>query len=227
MATLKVRDRSGKELREIEADDAVFGIEPNLAVVHQAMLAQLANRRAGDANTKTRGEVAGSTAKIRKQKGSGRARQGGIRAPHHRHGGIVFGPRPHSFAQALPKRMRRLAIRSVLSQKALDGDLIVVDALRAGDQPKTREMAVALTALGVTRGALIVTGEPERQTFVSGRNIPKVKVVPAANINVVDILQHQSLVMTEDAVRKAEELWGGDRLAPRRVSQKTLEAANA
>ena len=227
MATLKVRDRAGKELRDIEADDAVFGIEPNLPVVHQAMLAQLANRRAGDAHTKTRGEVAGSTAKIRKQKGSGRARQGGIRAPHHRHGGIVFGPRSREFKQDLPKRMRRLAIRSVLSQKAQDGQLIVVDALRGDDRPKTKDVVAALSALGVERGALVVTGEPDRETFVSGRNIPKVKIVPAACISVVDVLNHQALVMTEDAVRKAEALWGGDRLTPRRVSQKTLEAASA
>jgi large subunit ribosomal protein L4 len=227
MATLTVRDRTGKELRSIEADDAVFGIEPNLAVIHQAMLAQLANRRAGDASTKTRGEVAGSTAKIRKQKGSGRARQGGIRAPHHRHGGIVFGPRPREFKQDLPKRMRRLAIRSVLSQKARDGELIVVDALLADNGPKTKAVAGALAALGATRSALVVTGEPDRDAFVSGRNIPRVKVVPAANISVVDMLHHHSLVMTEDAVRKAEALWGGERLQPRRVSVKTLEDEGA
>src|SRR6187551_2801282 len=119
---LKVYDVTGAEVDTIEADDAVFGIPPHHAAMRQALLAQLANRRAGSANTKTRGEVRGSTRKIRRQKGTGASRQGAVRAPHHRHGGIVFGPKPRSYKQDLPKRVRRLAIRSAISAKAAEGE---------------------------------------------------------------------------------------------------------
>ena len=125
----KVYDMQALEVDIIEVDDLVFGLVPHRAAVRQALLAQLANRRAGSANTKTRGEVRGSTIKIRRQKGMGRSRQGGIRAPHHRHGGISFGPKPRSFKQDLPKRIRRLAIRSVLSAKAQEGELKIVRGL--------------------------------------------------------------------------------------------------
>jgi large subunit ribosomal protein L4 len=215
---LKVHDAAGKEVDAIEVDDAVFGIEPNRPVVHQALLASLANRRVGTASTKTRGEVAGSTAKIRRQKGTGASRQGSIRAPHHRHGGIVFGPRPRAYDKALPKRMRRLAIRSVLSAKAADGSLRVVNDLGV-TTPSTKRMAGVVKALGFERSVLLVIAQADANVKASARNIEKLNLLPAAYLNVVDLLNAQGLVMTVDAVRGAEALWGGER-AKKRVTAK-------
>ena len=211
---LTVSDATGKEVESIEVDDAVFGIEPNQAVVHQAFVAAMANRRVGTASTKTRGEVRGSTIKIRRQKGTGASRQGSKRAPHHRHGGIVFGPRPRDYDKALPKRMRRLAIRSVLSAKAADGSLRVVSDLGI-DGPSTRAISGVLKALGLSRSALIVTAQADESVKMSARNIEKVQVLPAAYLNVADMLNTQTLVMTVDAVRGAEAMWGGERAAKR------------
>jgi large subunit ribosomal protein L4 len=213
---LKVHDGAGNEVETIEVDDAVFGIEPNGPVVHQALVATLANRRVGTANTKTRSEVRGSTAKIRRQKGTGRSRQGSIRAPHHRHGGIVFGPRPRSYARTLPKRMRRLAIRSVLSAKAADGSLRVVNELPSGE-PSTKAMAGVLKALGFERSVLVVTSAPDANVKASSGNLQKVNVLPAAYLNVADLLSSQGVLMTVDAVRGAEALWGGSRAGGRRA----------
>jgi large subunit ribosomal protein L4 len=213
---LSVYDTQGNEVDQIEVDDAVFGIEPNRAVVHQALLAQQANQRQGTANTKTRGEVRGSTRKIRRQKGTGRARQGSIRAPHHRGGGIVFGPKTRDYSQRLPKRMRRLAIRSVLSARAQEGSLKVVDAL-SFDEPDTRRMAETLAALGLDRSVLIVTGQPDERVKLSARNLPDADVLPAAYLNVGDMLAHRNLLLTVDAVRRAEALWGGERAVRRRA----------
>jgi large subunit ribosomal protein L4 len=211
---LAVHDAAGKEVESIEVDDAVFGIEPNQAVVHQAFVASMANKRVGTANTKTRAEVRGSTIKIRRQKGTGASRQGSKRAPHHRHGGIVFGPRPRSYDKALPKQMRRLAIRSLLSAKAADGSLRVVSDLGIGEA-STKAMSGVLKALGLTRSALVVTAEADEQVKLSARNIEKVKTLPAAYLNVVDMLNAQAMVMTVDAVRGAEAMWGGDRAKKR------------
>ena len=213
---LTVHDAAGKEVDSIEVDDAVFGIEPNGPVVHQALVASLANKRVGTASTKTRGEVAGSTKKIRKQKGTGSSRQGGIRAPQHRHGGIVFGPRSRSYAKDLPKRMRRLAIRSVLSAKAADGSLRIVRELSM-PSPSTKAMAGVLRALGFERSVLVVTGAPDPNVKASAGNLPKVSLLPAAYLNVADLLASQGLLMTVDAVRGAEALWGGERAKTRAV----------
>ncbi|MCS7275449.1 MAG: 50S ribosomal protein L4 [Dehalococcoidia bacterium] len=204
---LPVRNAEGQEVGSIEVEDYVFGIRPNKAVLHQAYVAQRANQRRGTHSTKTRGEVKGSTRKTRPQKYTGRARQGSIRAPHRRGGGIVFGPKPRDYSQRLPKKMRRLAIRSALSAKAADGELIVLDRLEL-ERPSTKEMARILQNLGVDRSALVVTGEPDRTVFLSVRNLERKKCLPAAYLNVVDLLHHRYLVMTEAAVRKAEELWG-------------------
>lgn len=214
---LKVKNTQGEEVDTIEVDDRVFGIKPNRAVVHQALLAHLGNQRAGTASTKTRGEVRGSTAKVRRQKGTGRARMGSIRAPHLTGGGVAFGPRPRSFAQRLPKRVRRLAIRSVLSDKAAEGRFQVLDGL-ASERPRTKDMAEVLANLEVSGSALIVTGEPERNVFLAARNLPETKVMPAAYLNVVDMLSHRALIMTVAAVRKAEGLWGGERALRRRTA---------
>lgn len=213
---LDVVDEQGKGVDPIDADDLVFGLEPNASVVHQALLAQLANRRAGSANTKTRGEVAGSTAKVRRQKGTGSARLGSIRAPTMRHGGIVFGPKPRSFVQRLPKRVRRLAIRSVLSAKVADGSLRVLDKLGL-EKPRTKEMVALLENLSLQRSTLVVTDGSDKNVTASARNIEKVKVLSAPYLNVVDMLSHQNLLMTVGAVRKAEQLWGGERALRRRA----------
>ena len=212
---LPVRDAQGGKLKAIDVDEQVFGIKPNMAVIHQTFLAQMANRRAGSASTKSRGEVRGSTAKVRPQKGSGRARQGGARSPLHVGGGVAFGPRPRSYRQALPKRMKRLAIRSVLSGKVVDGQLSVVDELSL-ERPRTKEIAGLLARLGIERSALIVTSDADRVVHASARNLARIKALPAAYLNVVDMLTHRDLVMTVAAVRRCEELWGGDRARRRR-----------
>lgn len=214
---LEVKNTRGEEVDAIEVDDRVFGIKPNRAVVHQALLAHLGNRHAGTGSTKSRGEVRGSTAKVRRQKGTGRARMGSIRAPHLTGGGVAFGPRPRSFAQRLPKRVRRLAIRSVLSDKAAEGRLQVLDNL-APEAPRTKDMAEVLANLEVSGSALIVTGEPERNVFLGARNLPETKVMPAAYLNVVDMLSYRVLIMTVGAVRKAEALWGGEGVLRRRAA---------
>lgn len=220
---LPVRNAKGKKLKPIEVDEQVFGIKPNLAVVHQTFVAQRANRRAGSASTKSRAEVRGSTAKIRIQKGTGRARQGSIRSPLRRGGGVAFGPKPRSYAQALPKRMKRLAIRSVLSGKVADGRLTVVNEV-ALERPRTKDMVNLLSNLGIERSALVVTGQPDRGVHMSARNVEKVKALPAAYLNVVDILGYRDLVMTVAAVRQCEALWGGDRARLRRAPVVQAEA---
>ena len=207
---LDVHDLAGTVTTQIDADDAVFGIEPNSAVVHQTLLAQLAARHTGQHSTQTRGEVRGSTHKIRRQKGLGVSRQGGIRSPIHKGGGVVFGPKPRSYAQALPKRMRRLAIRSVLASRAQDSRMYIVDGLTL-EAPSTKAIVALLAGLGIGRSVLIVTGAADRPVFASARNVPGAHVLPADTINVADLLAHQSLVLTVDAVRRIEALWGGDR----------------
>jgi large subunit ribosomal protein L4 len=213
---LDVRDRAGQSLPQIDVDDAVFAIEPNEAVVHQALLAQLAARRSGSASTKTRGEVAGSTKKTRRQKGLGMSRQGSIRSPLRKGGGVVFGPRPRSYEQRLPKRMRRLAIRSVLSARAHDERIVVVDDLGI-DAPSTKAVTGLLQTLGVERSALIVTGTPDRNVHLSARNVDGARVLPADTLNVGDLLSHHTLLLTVDAVRRIEALWGGERASNRRA----------
>jgi len=184
---LSVHDLTGNEVESIDVDDAVFGIEPNAPVVHQALVATMANKRAGTASTKTRGEVRGSTAKIRRQKGTGASRQGSKRAPHHRHGGIVFGPRSREYDKSLPKRMKRLALRSVLSSKAADGSLRVVNDLGV-IAPSTKQMVGVLRALGFERSVLVVTAQADENVRVSARNIDRVRILPAAYLNVGDLM---------------------------------------
>ena len=215
---IAVFDTSGQELRKIDVADEVFGIEPNRSVLHQAYVAQMGNRRSGNAHTKSRGEVAGSTAKIRKQKGLGRSRQGGIRASHQVGGGVAHGPKPHSFAKRLPRQMRRLALRSALSSHAASGNILVVDGL-VPSEPRTRLVQDTLNALNVSRTALVVSGNYEPNLTLAARNIDSVTALPAANLSVVDLVNAHRLVMTEDAVRKVEALWGGDNLKPSRGRQ--------
>ncbi len=199
---------AGEVVKHIEVSDSVFAVPFNQAVVHQALVRQRANARQGTASTKTRSEVSGSSGKLFRQKHTGLARAGSRRSPLRRGGGIVFGPKPRSYRQAMPKKMRQLAIRCVLSAKARDEELVVLEQLEL-DQPKTKEMAGILAALGVDSSALIVTSEPEENVVKSARNLAGIKTMPANILNVVDILSYKMLLMTEAAVRKAEQLWGG------------------
>ncbi len=198
---------AGAVVKHIEISDQVFAVPFNQAVVHQALVRQRANARQGTACTKTRGEVSGSSRKLFRQKHTGQARAGSRKSPLRRGGGITFGPKPRSYRQAMPKKMRQLALRCLLSAKARDGELRVLEQLGL-DQPRTKEMAQTLTALGVNSSALIATSEPEDNVVKSTRNLVRIKTIPANLLNVVDILSHKMLLMTEAAVRKAEQLWG-------------------
>ena len=202
-----VYNLAGEVAKHIEISDMVFAVPFNEGVVHQVMVGQQANARQGTASTKTRGEVSGSTRKIYRQKGTGYARAGRRRSPLRRGGGITFGPHPRSYRQAIPKKMRQLALRCVLSAKAGDGELKVLEELKF-EEPKTKKMVQVLAALGVDSSALIVTSEPENGVIKSARNLPKIKTMPANLLNVLDILSYRVLLMTEAAVRRAEQLWG-------------------
>ena len=204
---VSVYNQAGKVVDHIEISEQVFGVPFNESVVHQAMLRQQANARQGTASTKTRSEVRGSTRKLFKQKGTGNARAGSIKSGLRPGGGIFFGPKPRDYRQAMPKKMRQLALRCVLSAKARDEELKVLKDL-SFDQPKTKEMAKVLEALEVESSALIVTDKPEENVVKSARNISGITTTPAGLLNVVDILSHRMLLMTVAAVRNAEELWG-------------------
>ena len=205
---LPVMDITGAQIGTLEVSDSLFGVPANQPVVHQAMVRQLANARQGTSSTKTRAMVSGGGAKPRPQKHSGRARQGSIRSPQYAGGGIVFGPSPRSFRQSLPKKMRRLAIRCLLSDKARENRLTLLQNM---DLPtsRTKEMVNVLKALDAASSTLIVTHPPSSNVVLSARNIKKVKTLPASNINVLDLLEHDRLIMTVDAVHRAEELWAG------------------
>jgi large subunit ribosomal protein L4 len=220
---LSLIDRKGKEVKKIDAADEVFGIEPNRAVLHQVYVAQMNARRSGVANTKSRGEVRGSTAKVRRQKGLGRARVGSVRSPVLTGGGVAFGPKTRDYSQTIPKRIKRLAIRSALSAKVNDGDLLVVDDMPAN--ASTRSLSELLKGIGVERSSLLVTAEPEQGVRLSARNLNGTAVIPASYLNVADIINHQRLVMTSEAVRKAEALWGGERATTRRAATAPKTAA--
>jgi large subunit ribosomal protein L4 len=204
---LPVYELSGEVVRQIEVSDLVFAVPFNEAVVHQVMVSQRANARQGTAATKTRSEVSGSTRKMYRQKGTGYARAGSKKSPLRRGGGITFGPRPRDYRQEIPKKMRRLALRCVLSAKAGDGELKVLEAWNF-EEPKTKRMIEVLSALGVDSSALIVTPEPEENVIKSARNLAAVKTMPVNVLNVLDILSYKVLLMTEAAVRVAEKLWG-------------------
>ena len=206
---LDVRNMSGAVVDSVEVLDDVFDAPLNAALLHQVMVGQLANKRQGTAKVKTRSEVAGGGAKPRPQKYTGRARQGSIRSPQWRGGGVVFGPTPRSYRQRTPKRMKRQAIKIVLSDKAREQQLVVVDEFKLADG-KTKQLAQALNALEVDFSVLLVGAEMDEAVVRAGRNIPRVRTLPVEQLNAVDVLNAKSIVLTVDAVRKAEELWGGD-----------------
>ena len=200
-----VYNTAGEVVDSVELNDSVFAVPVNRALLHQAVLRQRANARVGTASTKTRGMVAGTGAKLFRQKGTGRARQGSRKAPHWIGGGVVFGPHPRSYEQAMPRQMRRQAVKSALSARVAEDHFVVVDSLRF-DEPKTKAMVAVLENLRVApRSALVVLPEPNSNVVKSARNIPGVKTLPADSLNVLDILSHDYLIMPVEAARKVEQ----------------------
>jgi large subunit ribosomal protein L4 len=197
----------GQEVGKVDISDSVFAVPFNRDLVHQAVLRQQANARQGTASTKTRGEVNGSTKKLYHQKGTGNARAGSRKTPTRKGGGVVFGPHPRDYRQAMPKKMAQQALRCVLSAKVADGELRVVESLKF-EEPRTRIMAGVLDAFKLETSALVVSSESQGNLIKSARNLPGIKTMPANILNVVDILGYRALLMEVDAVRKAEQLWG-------------------
>ncbi len=204
---ISVYSPAGEVVDQIEISDHIFSVPFNEGVVHQAMVQQQANARQGTASTKTRGEVTGSGRKLYRQKHTGLSRAGSLRSPLRRKGGVVFGPKPRSYRQDMPKKMRQLALRCVLSAKVKDEELKVLAELKF-EEPKTKKMVEVLQALGVDSSALVITPESEENIIKSARNLPGIKTMPANLLNVLDILSYKMLLMTVSAVRKVEQLWG-------------------
>lgn len=204
MPTVDVRNMQGDTVGQMQLADFVFGIEANEHVMHLAVVRHLAALRSGTHDTKTRSEVRGGGRKPWRQKGTGRARAGTRTSPVWRGGGIVFGPHPRSYKLDMPKKVRRLALRSALSTKAQNGQLIVLDEI-AMDAPKTKKIVAMLQALGAEK-ALIVTSSVDENVFLSARNIPGVTIVETNSANVYEVLKHSSLILTKDAVAKFEEV---------------------
>lgn len=206
MPTISVFDMAGKEVSQMELSEAVFGIEPNAVVMHQAVVAYLANQRQGTQSTLTRTEVAGGGRKPWRQKGTGHARQGSIRAPQWTHGGVALGPKPRTYRLALNKKVKRLALKSAFSSKVLDGDMIVVEKIEANEY-KTKTMAAMLKALGADRKALVVLPEMDEKAIKSMANIPGVKTAQVNTLNVYDVLNCDKFIVVKDAVAKIEEVY--------------------
>ena len=206
MPKIDVYDINGKKVKELELNEAVFGIEPNEAVVHSVLVNFLANQRQGTQSTKTRSEVSGGGRKPWRQKGTGRARQGSIRAPQWIKGGIALGPKPRSYKYTVNKKERQLAIKSLLSSKVLENNLVVVDSLPL-KEIKTKEMVKALSNLKVEGKALIMLPEKNENVQKSARNIEDVKTTLVGTINVYDLLKYNKLVLTLDTVKKLEEVY--------------------
>ena len=202
----KVYNMSGEQVGEIELSEAVFGITPNESVVHDVVKNHLANMRQGTQSALTRAEVSGGGRKPWRQKGTGRARQGSTRAPQWTHGGIVFAPKPRDYSYTLNKKVRRLALKSALSDKAAQQNIVVIDAIQV-DAPKTKEFAAFLKAVNVTGKALVVTAEADTNVVKSGRNIPGCQVTFANLINVYDIVNAKQLVLDKAALAKIEEVF--------------------
>ena len=206
MPKVDVYNMQGKKVSDVELSEAVFGIEPNENIVHSALVNYLANQRQGTQSTKTRAEVSGGGRKPWRQKGTGRARQGSIRAPQWIKGGIALGPKPRSYSYRINKKEKQLAIRSLLSAKVLDNELTVVDKLEV-EEAKTKVMAKALTDLKVEGKALIILAEKNDNVLLSSRNIEGVKTIELNTINVFDLLNCNKLVLPLDTVKKLEEVY--------------------
>ncbi|QUW20375.1 50S ribosomal protein L4 [Sporosarcina sp. Marseille-Q4063] len=207
MTKVSVLSQTGSSVGEIELNDAIFGIEPNEAILFEALVQQRASLRQGNHKVKNRSEVAGGGRKPWRQKGTGRARQGSIRSPQWRGGGVVFGPTPRSYSYKLPRKVRRIALLSALSSKVREENVIVLDQL-SFDAPKTKEFVQVLKDLSINKKALIVTADLDETVALSARNIPGISVVTASSINVLDIVAHEKFVVTKAAVEKIEEVLG-------------------
>ena len=205
MANVAVYNMDGKEVGTIDLKDEVFGVEVNEHVVHMAVVQYLANQRQGTQSTKTRAEVRGGGRKPWRQKGTGRARQGSTRSPQWTGGGVVFAPKPRDYRMAVPKSMRKVAMKSALTTKVQNEQMIVLDEL-SFEAPKTRIVVDMLKALEAKK-ALIITAESNEAVYKSARNIEGVSVIPANNINVYDLLKYEKLIVTKDAVSKIEEVY--------------------
>jgi large subunit ribosomal protein L4 len=204
MNAVRVVDQAGAVTGQFDLPEAVFGIEPNEPVMHQALLRQLANGRQGTASTKTRSDVRGGGRKPYRQKGTGRARQGSTRSPQWEGGGIVFGPHPRSYRMDMPRKQRRLALRSALSAKALDGGLVVLEAFEL-EEPRTRAMTDLLRGVEAGRRVLVVLGSHNEMLEKSARNIAEVQVTLAGNLSVRDLLMAETVIVTRDAIEHIEE----------------------
>jgi large subunit ribosomal protein L4 len=204
MPTLPVFNMQGEQVGEVALNEAIFGVKVNKALLHQAVTMQLASRRLGTAKAKTRSEVRGGGRKPYKQKGTGQARQGSRRAPNWTGGGIVFPPTPRDYDFSMPKKARREALKSALSSKVEAGEIVVLDSITI-NEPKTKVVTEMLGKLNVERKALIVTAENNENVSLSARNIPGVVTLESNGLNVYDLLAHDRLVITKDAVNKVEE----------------------
>lgn len=206
MPNVKVLDMAGKEVGTVELPESIFGVEPNVAVMHDLVINHLANKRQGTQSALTRSEVSGGGRKPWRQKGTGHARQGSIRAPQWIKGGIALGPKPRSYKYTVNKKEKRLAIKSVLSSKVIEKELTVVDKLEL-KEIKTKSMVKALTALKVEGKTLIIVPEKNTNVVMSARNIEGVKTITANNINVFDLLKYNNLILPVDTVKKLEEVY--------------------
>ena len=205
---VNVINQNGVDAGEIDVRDDIFGVPEKSALVHQVIVGQLANKRQGTAKTKNRSEVSGGGAKPRPQKHSGRSRQGSIRSPIWVGGGRAFGPTPRSYRQNTPKKMRRIAMLSVLSDKLRNGSLVIVDELNL-ENGKTKEMAAVLNSIGIEGSCLVVDDNSNEKVIKGSRNIPRVKTLPAGLINALDLINKKRVLLTIPAVRKIEEIWSG------------------
>ena len=206
MPKVDVYDMQGKKVSDVELNEKVFGIEPNEAVVHSVLVNYLANQRQGTQSTKTRAEVSGGGRKPWRQKGTGRARQGSIRAPQWIKGGIALGPKPRSYSYKVNKKEKQLAIKSLLSSKVLENELTVVEKLEM-KEAKTKEMVKTLSNLKVEGKTLIIVADKNENVYLSSRNIEGVKAITLNMINVYDLLQYNKLVLPLDTVKKLEEVY--------------------
>ena len=206
MPTISVYDMTGKQTGSMELSADIFGIEPNVAVMHSAVINYLANQRQGTQSTKTRSEVCGGGRKPWRQKGTGHARQGSTRSPQWTHGGIALGPKPRSYRFALPKKVRRLALKSAFSSKVMADEMLVLESLSL-EEIKTKTIVNMLNALGADRKVLLVLPEKDEKVVLSARNIPGVKTALVNTLNVYDILNCDKFIVVKDAVAQLEEVY--------------------
>lgn len=237
MPSANVYDMEGQILREANLDSYVFGAPINTAVLHQVVTAQFVNRRQGTASTKNRAAVSGGNSKPYRQKGTGRARQGSTRAPHWRGGGSVFGPRPHTYERSIPRRVKRLAIRSALSDKVANGRLLLMESV-GFDEPRTKDMEALLDVLPITRNVLLLMPERNENVILSARNIHRVKMGHVASINVIELLKYDAVLAPLATIERIVEMFGAEaddalvakrhpRAAARRKARREMEAAQA